>query len=414
MNSVADIVTQKDSIENFMDTMLKAATFKKTLIVDTGKMLSTRLKSAGVLSVCFGKLQENVTEYSSKFKTSDPLVLKLVKGNTDALLEKNQIKENFTLKELKLHLLDADILPLQHASRDKYENFLQAVQQQSDPVLLANLVRGRSLPVPAPLEKRGVSFNLKDERPNPGFLSGVKESIYQYVLGGKKSSPRVSHISEQNPFNPPDSRKSSYHSAYELEETLEAAKLAASPTSKSAENDYFTAVMKENAALRSQLFRMRSENSTGELSKNVFEQKRQDRKKSSELDSQKHQDLKMWIQHQNMVNSPNSSSRSSSNGLQADIVDKKIAHATVMAASIAAGVTAQLQRKSRKSSRRDSGLTALENLGLESKLGRDDSGVKVTDPSSSARFKKGETFTKPDMFRMKQENDRLAKALGLV
>ena len=216
MNSVADIVTQKDSIENFMDTMLKAATFKKTLIVDTGKMLSTRLKSAGVLSVCFGKLQENVTEYSSKFKTSDPLVLKLVKGNTDALLEKNQIKENFTLKELKLHLLDADILPLQHASRDKYENFLQAVQQQSDPVLLANLVRGRSLPVPAPLEKRGVSFNLKDERPNPGFLSGVKESIYQYVLGGKKSSPRVSHISEQNPFNPPDSRKSSYHSAYEF------------------------------------------------------------------------------------------------------------------------------------------------------------------------------------------------------
>jgi len=381
-----------------MDSMIKAASFKKTIVFDCCRVMHARLQSANLVHVCLEKLQNVPVEISGKVKIADPYVLKLVKDvNGSYLQDKQSIKENMTIKELKLHLLDSDILPLSVVGKGKFETFQKIITEQSNPVMLSELDLPRVPTGPIrdhEIYTRRVSFRSENDEKGAGFLTGVKDALFG-LIGKREDSKKWG------------TRNSSSNIDIEFSPEVR-------PVS-GGEDDYLLAMMKENARLRGQVLRMRNDQAAESGVEN---------KKKSTLDGNYEQ--MRAASHKpvasGLVGDPASISESSDSFNEStDRHNRKIAKATSLAAAIAASVTAQITSKPKRSRRKDlyNGALVANSLPSKTYLNNGESlnrGSGATTRQSSAdnitATRKAEQFAKPNLFQMKQENDRLAKALG--
>lgn len=260
---------------------------------------------------------------------------------------------------------------------------------------------------------RSVSFSTCAKQQAGGILStisGVKDVLINYVLGKQASRTNIS-----TKFGGKRRQVSSDLSSYEMD-------LHGLNQEKGKEivsDDYFIAVMKENARLRSQVLQMR------QSQKQIYSANDHSALQPSSSPVKKHQEngqnLKIWMDKQaRLVADPESISSSSETGdLEGKYAERqKLVKATSIAAAVAAGVTAAHQATSKTPRRhRLKAEQAFNGHSTPFKMARDDSGVKLTAPNSREPSRDNfspKNFTKPNLTQMKQENDRLAKALGLI
>ena len=257
--------------------------------------------------------------------------------------------------------------------------------------------------------KRTVSFN-NVKSSNSGIIStisGVKDLLFKYVLG---KQPSKSILASSGVKNTIQRRQPVINSSYEMDlHILNQEKKENEQEIMS--DDYFLAVMKENARLRSQVLQMR------QSQKKIPGSFEQEPVASSKKSTENSQNLKIWMERQaRLVNEPESLS-SSETGDYGNT--RNFANATSIAAAVAAGVTAAHQATSKTARRKrvNAENVVATNSNHTAKVSRDDSGVKLTAPNSrepSRDHFSPKNFVKPNSMQMKHENDRLAKALGLI
>ena len=249
---------------------------------------------------------------------------------------------------------------------------------------------------------RSVSMNLtrttsienESTKPSYGIISsitGVKDALVNYVMGKQTKINSKPEILRKQP-----STKSSYEMDLHI---LNGEKEIIS-------DDYFLAVMKENARLRSQMLKMRQSLPPNSPSKDQFS--------TVKHNIQTH-NLRLWMDKQACLVKEPESIVSSETGENDDVNYsdiKKLAKTSSIAAAVAAGITAANQVTSKRKHK-----AKVEYNQVNHKITRDDSGVKLTAPNTREPSRdtfSPKNFVKPNLAQMKQENDKLAKTLGLI
>lgn len=261
---------------------------------------------------------------------------------------------------------------------------------------------------------RSVSFNnnpvAQQDQNKPsliGKLIGAKDAVLNFVMGKSVAANPTSDTRTSIP--PPQLRKASLNSDYRDEFQMA---LDGEDLKNGQADNHMLAIMKENSRLRSQVLSMRNSMSQRPIpgSRSVS---------LSEKDKIKNQNLQIWIERQSRI-APSDHESATSSDVSSEKPnlrqDRQLEKATSIAAAVAAGVTAahQMNATRKKSSKSQFDQTAALISALDSQNAR-------LNLSTGKKYNRKETVTvplnnfgKPNLTQMKQENDRLAKALGLI
>lgn len=421
MSTVTDTLKvlngQKDIVQKFSTGIRKAAAFKASLIQQALYILRFRNQSCSLLYLCVGLQDEDANSYLSRHNIKrDPLVVKAFNTGNSGKLKDVRIKDDIPLSELKKIMVESEVL-----GGDNLTTFWDSVNLQRAPIPYQQVpaVQPRAPAVQRPKLNRTKettfeALSTADIKPEPYMESnmnristsatletspsktrlfsamlGAKDAVVGYFLG-KKSTERipVSRKGSRNPFVGTQSRKTSYASAIEMENV------------ENKDDEYLKSVMKENSRLRGDLLKLRKSSLS--------------RKPEPKIS----RSTKAWTS--NNFSDVSISDISSSSG---DFINsKKVSGVNTMAAAIAAGVTAarhvagQSKRNTRKDSWNNIPFLHVPVRVPGGKKGKNGSGTSTRVQSTNnieSAVQEGYMKKNDAMLVMKQENDRLAKALGL-
>jgi hypothetical protein len=398
IQTLDELYEESKIVESFQASIGSFVGFHRNLQKDTKDLLHFRNQSCRLLYLCLELNHNDCEEYVKTSKIArDPHLLTLIR-NSDHITEKLAASsEPLGLDQLIHVLTESQILPLHDVfgHQESFHNFWKAIHQRTtdkeNPVdqrkkpgvlerrelldqvpltenLLAtqtldldsgprrptNVGYGRKLPNSGP-EQNTVHFE-ESEPKNPnigGVLSSLwkaKDALMGLVTSKKASTQPQPRRSSRNPFQVPESRKSSHSSALELSTIHSSEELVPDL----APEVYIQRVMKENSRLRAEVMNIRNDlkqeksGKISELEQRLRVLERKYRPKTERKNSKSN----MWVLNaENVVQSPTStgSRLNSSQSLVTDSDNRGINRASSIAAAVVAGINAveNLNRKTK-------------------------------------------------------------------
>jgi hypothetical protein len=364
-----------------------------------------------LMILCLEFKDEGVKQFSN---IQDSYLAKVLNSNKRPLMNKTIFEEPPNLMQLKLKLLETDILPLDGKAENNLDSFWNTVKERSDKlsapsqsfvnydhmgIHLQRLtleypnaeIVPRGLPRrPSIHHKNGnlnglrsVSFNTNErndgDKPNAliAGLIGAKDTFMNLLFKKEQGVRRRNSYSSSNQELP-------------IEDLL--------GKDVKEEESYMKAVMKENSRLREQLLKSRSKQ---DISSDSSPPKRSSTLTEGLRHPERNAKVKDWMERQHrMVSEPTSMSSSSSYHDAEDI--------NHLASAVAAGVTAYHHVTSNLKKRRNSTKVMDESVATSRNVAISDKIEKRPTLSKAGGFH----LMKPTFEQLKQQNDKLVSALG--
>ncbi|KAJ3301565.1 pH-response regulator protein palA/rim20 [Kappamyces sp. JEL0829] len=415
-----ELESQRQSVHSFISTIQQCSDFKALVLEEAVRVLELRHRSVALLYHCLEFQDEGVKDVIKKDNMAqDPYLVKLVKTLDGASLKNKSLFDHPpSLMQLKVKLLETEILPLGSSTDASMDLFWSNIRQRSENLL-------QSLPAQAPVSFGDVSDHASAEplhrsisrKPSlhhskNASLQGMRSVSFSQDVnaGSDKSIGLISGILDAKdkfmnllfkkaPVKIDFVQQGSVHE-------LPIQEILSRDDSAVHSDDYVRAMMKENTRLREQLLKLRA-TKTGE---EVGEGKKLAR--SASLVGHRHPErsskVRAWMERQSrLVSEPLSISSDSSRPNEEDEINH-------LASAVAAGVTAYHHvtnlKKKRSSTRVDSDLeTCTKPNRLDSTATVHHS---VEGLSQKHYLSKTAPFLKPSFAQLKHQNDKLVSALG--
>ncbi|KAJ3253701.1 hypothetical protein HK103_000359 [Boothiomyces macroporosus] len=457
-NRLTELSNQTKIVGDFHNSTAKALAFKQDLIKDVQKLVHDRKKSSRTLYLCLELKYEDDRDFLLKGTDApkDPYVLKIIQNEKDGHVESFKPTEHTDTKTLKDCLTDALILPLEKMvhHQDTFINFWKGIHDIVEPpVETPPLLRKPSLlrvpsfkrspsfsripsaaenyyiprnsinvdeldalynqhfrfPNVSPkygkaLPRRASSVTFEEDRPKPrasvyDMLVNAKEGFLKML--GKNSNPNQDGKSKGN-------RKFSSNSAHEMQTTrrrsLNIPRIEIPEVESTSGDDLLdaniSAIMKENAKLRAEVLKVRTERNLQQnqkllhLQENIkkFNKEQRSEKTLPERKKSNNSELHRWIEEQNRLVHSSSGLEPSSDTTSSSASSTKLALAAVLSTTYDA--VRKLKRKSAKSKAKNQRKS--EQFELKN---------KKTEEIRTMMFTNELNFTENDLKQLKKKID---------
>ncbi|KAJ3321894.1 hypothetical protein HDV06_003760 [Boothiomyces sp. JEL0866] len=466
-NKLTDLSNQAKIVQDFHNSAAKGMSFKQELVKEVQKLLHDRKKSSRTLYLCLELKYEDDPDCLLKGSDApkDPYVLKIIQNEKDGNVENYKPTEHTDTKTVRDCLVDALILPLEKMvhHQDTFINFWKGIHDIVEPpVEHPPLFRKPSLlrvpsfrkspslsrvpsaaenyyiprnsinvdeldalyhkhfrfPNQAPskyaklLPRRASSVTFEEDRAKP------RTSVYDMLVNAKEGFLRLLGKNPSAVETKSKNRNFSGNSAHEMQNTrkrsLNTPRIEISEAESAEGNDdmldaNISAIMKENAKLRAEVLKVRTERNLQQnqklmqMQENIkkFSKEQKSEKTLPERKKSNHSELHRWIEEQNrLVNSssgldPNSETTSSSGS------STKLALAAVLSSTYDA--VRKLKRKSAKAKAK--GHKRNDDFELKN---------KKTEEIRSMMFANDLKFSESDLKQLKKKIDlaRLDSGIG--